>query len=78
MRRSVAKWNAAFMRQNGVPEEICPEPTLPTHGILPLIVQPRIGTMNLGETTPTSQHRSKKRAGLVVQEQTPLVATSGS
>ena len=24
MRRSVAKWNAAFMRQNGVPEEICP------------------------------------------------------
>jgi len=26
MRRSVAKWNAAFMRQNGVPEEICPEP----------------------------------------------------
>src|SRR2546422_9657096 len=26
MRRSVAKWNAAFMRQNGVPEEICPAP----------------------------------------------------
>src|SRR6266404_173143 len=24
MRRSVARWNAAFMRQNGVPEEICP------------------------------------------------------
>src|SRR5712691_7052152 len=26
MRRSVARWNAAFMRQNGVPEEICPAP----------------------------------------------------
>src|SRR6266498_1092314 len=26
MRRSVAKWNAAFMRQNGVPEEICSAP----------------------------------------------------
>jgi len=28
MRRSVAKWNAAFMRQNGVSEEICPAPML--------------------------------------------------
>src|SRR6266550_7444715 len=26
MRRSVVRWNAAFMRQNGVPEEICPAP----------------------------------------------------
>src|SRR6266498_2183907 len=28
MRRSVPRWNAAFMRQNGVPEEICPAPWL--------------------------------------------------
>src|SRR5438876_6216044 len=26
MRRSVVGWNAAFMRQNGVPEETCPAP----------------------------------------------------
>jgi hypothetical protein len=26
MRRSDAQWNAAFMRQNATPEEICPAP----------------------------------------------------
>src|SRR2546426_6782520 len=31
MRRSVARWNAAFMRHNGLPEEICPaQPPRPT------------------------------------------------
>src|SRR6266404_5525748 len=29
MRRSVAKWNAAFMPQKGGPEEICPAPCSP-------------------------------------------------
>src|SRR5436190_13860364 len=31
MRRSVVRWNAAFMRQNGVLEEICPAPHHQSH-----------------------------------------------